>query len=122
MGCAMKIGSKRLNKIKGEMGEERAVKFLKKQKYKILERNYTTHIGEIDIIAEKRDVIVFVEVKERETLEFGRPAEAVDEKKQNKIRQVASLYLQTKRMSFADVRFDVVEILGDEINLIENAF
>lgn len=114
--------SKRLNKIKGNKGEEIASNFLKKNKYKILERNYSNKIGEIDIIAEKNGVIVFVEVKERETLTFGRPVEAVDGRKQNKIRRTAEVYLMSKRKNWVDVRFDVVEILGDEINQIENAF
>lgn len=114
--------SKKLNKIKGNIGEELATNLLKKKKYKILERNYKNKIGEIDIIAEKDGVIVFVEVKERATLAFGRPIEAVDERKQNKIRRTAELYLMSKRKNWADVRFDVVEILGDEINQIENAF
>ena len=113
---------KKLNKIKGNKGEEIASNFLKKNKYKILERNYSNKIGEIDIIAEKNGVIVFVEVKERETLAFGRPIEAVDGRKQNKIRQTAEVYLMSKRKNWVETRFDVVEILGEEVNLIENAF
>lgn len=110
------------NKIEGTGGEILAVNFLKKKKYKILETNFSNHVGEIDIIAEKDGVIVFVEVKRRQTLQFGRPIEAVDTRKQNKIRKVAEIYLMLKNKSLADVRFDVIEILGDEINHVENAF
>ena len=110
------------NKIEGTGGEILAVNFLKKKKYKILETNFSNHVGEIDIIAEKDGVIVFVEVKRRQTLQYGRPIEAVDTRKQNKIRKVAEIYLMLKNKTLADVRFDVIEILGDEINLIENAF
>ena len=110
------------NKIEGTGGEILAVNFLKKKKYKILETNFSNHVGEIDIIAEKDGVIVFVEVKRRQTLQFGRPIEAVDTRKQNKIRKVAEIYLMLNDKSLADVRFDVIEILGDEINHVENAF
>ena len=110
------------NKIEGTGGEILAVNFLKKNKYKILETNFSNHIGEIDIIAEKGDVIVFVEVKRRQTLQYGRPIEAVDIRKQNKIRKVAEIYLMLNDKNLADVRFDVIEIFGDEINHVENAF
>lgn len=110
------------NKIEGTGGEILAVNFLKSKKYKILETNFSNHIGEIDIIAEKKGVIVFVEVKRRETLQYGRPIEAVDERKQNKIRKVAEIYLMLKNKTLSDVRFDVIEILGGEINHVENAF
>lgn len=110
------------NNIKGRIGEELAVKFLKGCKYKILERNFKNKLGEIDIIAKDRDIIVFVEVKSRSSSEFGLPCEAVDIKKQNKIRFVASLYLQTKKIEDKELRFDVIEVLDGEINYIKNAF
>ena len=110
------------NKIEGTGGEILAVNFLKKKKYKILETNFSNHVGEIDIIAEKDGVIVFVEVKRRQTLQYGRPIEAVDTRKQNKIRKVAEIYLMLKNKTLADVTFDVIEILGDEINHVEHAF
>ena len=114
--------SKMRNKIEGDGGEIRAVKFLEDKKYKILQTNFKTKFGEIDIIAFKDGVIVFVEVKERSTLAFGRPIEAVDYRKQQKIRRVAEYYLMIKHKTEADCRFDVVEILGDDINHVENAF
>ncbi len=115
--------SKHFNKFHGSKGEEIAVNFLKEKKFKILERNYSNKIGEIDIIAEDKNCLVFVEVKARETLQFGRPAEAVDHRKQQKLRNVAQVYLMTKKKELYDCRFDVVEILGEEVlQHIENAF
>ena len=110
------------NKIEGAGGEMMAASFLEDKKYKILEMNYSNVVGEIDIIAEKKKVIVFVEVKRRASNKYGRPAEAVDARKQRKIRKVAEMYLAEKHKELADVRFDVVEILDDEITHIENAF
>ena len=113
---------KKFNKIVGNAGEIQAQNFLKKNKYKILATNYACALGEIDIIAQQKDVIVFVEVKTRSSNEFGRPCEAVTPYKQNKIRTVASYYLMLKGWSERNVRFDVIEVLDDEINQIENAF
>ena len=111
-----------LNKIKGDVGEAEAVNFLKKHKYKILETNYKNKIGEIDIIAQKGQTICFVEVKRRQTAEFGLPREAVDRRKQQKIAKTAQIFLLQKHLTEAEISFSVVEIMGQEINLIENAF
>ena len=113
---------KKLNKILGEKGEIITQKYLKKKHYRILETNYSTKFGEIDIIAEHGDTLVFVEVKTRTSKMFGNPCEAVTPYKQNKIRNVAKLYLMIKKQSERDCRFDVIEVLDDEINHIENAF
>ena len=118
----MENQNKKLNKVTGNAGEAMAVDFLKKKKYKILETNFSNHIGEIDIIAKHKKTIVFAEVKRRLSLDYGRPAEAVDVRKQNKIKKVAEVYLMLNNLSLADVRFDVVEIVDDKINQIENAF
>lgn len=111
-----------LNKFKGDYGEIIAKKYLKSQKFKIIESNFKNFCGEVDIIAKDGKTFVFVEVKMRESLLFGRPCEAVDKNKQNKIRQVALSYLKFKKLNDSDVRFDVLEILGDEVNYIKNAF
>lgn len=114
--------SKVKNNIKGKNGEIQAVLVLKKNGYKILETNFKNKIGEIDIIAEKDGVIVFVEVKSRSTFAFGRPVEAVDYHKQNKIKRVAEVYLMMKHKCLADVRFDVIEVADGQIEHIKNAF
>ena len=113
---------KKLNKINGTIGEIDAEKYLKDKGFVIVTTNYKNRIGEIDIIAKDKNALVFVEVKSRATLLYGRPCEAVDFRKQQKIRKVAELYLVTTKNYYADVRFDVIEILGEEINHIENAF
>ena len=110
------------NNIEGKKGEIKAVSFLKQHGYKILETNFKNKIGEIDIIAEKDGVIVFIEVKNRSTYRFGRPIEAVDFRKQNKIKKVAEIYLMIKNKYYNDVRFDVVEVSNDNLEHIENAF
>ena len=114
--------TKAKNKIKGDIGEIGAIDFLKKKKFKIIQTNYKTKFGEIDIIAQDGKVIVFIEVKRRSTLAFGRPIEAVDWRKQQKIRKVAEFYLMLKNQSYSDVRFDVMEIIDTQINYVENAF
>lgn len=114
---------KKFNKITGTWGEAQACKYLKKKKYKILAQNYSNKFGEIDIIAFKDGTTVFVEVKTKTSLEFGRPCEMVDEIKQEKIRKTATLYLITNKLIDTPVRFDVIEVLGEnDINMIENAF
>lgn len=109
-------------KILGIEGEGIAKQFLIKKGYKILETNYTTKIGEIDIVAKIKDITVFVEVKDRQTKRFGLPREAVTPYKQRKIRLVATQYLKSHKLLDSKVRFDCIEILGDEITHIENAF
>ncbi len=110
-------------KILGASGEQQAAKFLKEKGYKILETNFSNKIGEIDIIAKDKEFVVFVEVKARSTKAFGLPSEAVNFHKQQKVHQVALSYLKSKKiLEKVQCRFDVVEVLGDEIRHIENAF
>ncbi|MBE5746312.1 MAG: YraN family protein [Clostridiales bacterium] len=113
------------NHVVGILGEKLAVKYLKKNGYKILENNYKNKIGEIDIICLDKisKETVFIEVKSRETLAYGLPSEAVDFKKQKKIRDVASLYLLINKKYDDKVRFDVLEIVDKKIyNHIKYAF
>lgn len=111
------------NKFTGIKGEVFAKNFLEKNGYKVLATNYKNKIGEIDIIAQINNVLVFVEVKARESLKYGHPREAVNFYKQQKIRQVATAYLmQNKLYDKINVRFDVIDILGEKITHIENAF
>ncbi len=113
---------KQLNRIIGLQGEILAKQYLLDKRYKILEQNFKTKIGEIDIIAQDNDVIVFVEVKDRQTKRFGMPREAITPYKQNKIRTVATQFLLAKHLTNSKVRFDCIEILADTITHIENAF
>jgi putative endonuclease len=109
----------------GTRGEELAVKFLKKKGYRIKVCNYKTRIGEIDIIASDGETLVFVEVKTRESLEYGHPFEAVNARKRKKIANVALLYLK-KFEDLPPCRFDIVSIFINEgeaeCELIKDAF
>ena len=102
-------------------GERLAAKHLKKQGFQILLQNYKAKMGEIDIIAMDGDVLVFVEVKQRASSDFGAPREAVTKEKMRKIKNTAQLYIMKTKHS-GNVRFDVVEVLGKDINHIKNAF
>ena len=93
----------------GRDGEDLAVSFLKKKGYKIIERNFRTSFGEIDIIAKDGEVIVFTEVKTRTDESFGSPFEAVDRRKRQKMRDVALCFLKMKKKELP-ARFDVLSI------------
>ena len=97
----------------GAWGEERAAKYLKKQGYRILERNYSCRFGEIDLIVSDRAYLVFVEVKLRKSDAFARAAEFVDLRKQNRLRKAAALWLSAYETELQP-RFDVVEIYAPE--------
>lgn len=99
------------DKVLGKSGEDRAVSFLRQKGYFILARNFRTRLGEIDIIAKEKDTIVFVEVKTRRSLRYGRPCEAVSRHKQFKMRITAQSYLAQKRLWESPCRFDIIEIL-----------
>ena len=116
-----KLG-RQFNSEKGKINEQLACDYLQKKKYKIIEKNYQNQLGEIDIIAKYKKIIVFVEVKYRKTAFFGLPQEAVNPYKQSKIRTCASMYLKVNDLLDAPIRFDVIAILGEEITHIENAF
>lgn len=106
----------------GGEGEADARAFLEGKGAKVLDMNYRRPTGEIDIVARQGQTLVFVEVKRRSSLRYGRPAEAVDRAKRGHILRTAALYMQEKGLSDAPARFDVIEILPDEIRHIENAF
>ena len=110
-------------KVLGIQGEAIAKEYLINKGYIILETNYNNKIGEIDIIAKIDKTIVFIEVKTRQSLRYGHPREAVNYYKQQKIRNVAVGYLKFKGLyEKVNMRFDVVDILGEEITHIQNAF
>ena len=112
---------------KGKLGEDCAANFLEASGYKIVTRNFRIRSAEIDIIAQKDDVIIFVEVKARSDIRHGLPSEAVTVRKQKKIIEAAGVFLQDENFSECACRFDVIEIylrggVVEEINHIENAF
>ena len=110
----------------GKLAELKSIMYLKENKYKILDFNYSCRFGEIDIIAKKKKYIVFIEVKMRNENSIAQPREFVDDSKQRKIIATSGLYLST-HPSKLQPRFDVIEVIfsGDEIKSIkhlENAF
>jgi putative endonuclease len=117
---------KDLRRQLGDAGEDLAAAALKKQGYKILERNYFTPLGEIDLIARHRGDLVFIEVKTRKSLRFGAPQDAVTPAKQARLQRLAAYYLQRQRLGEIAVRFDVVGITFTDdrpiIEIIQNAF
>ena len=110
----------------GKSGEDLAVRYLKKQGYTIVERNYRQRIGEIDIIARDNECLVFIEVKTRRSKRYGSPFEAVDSRKQHQISRVALEYITRYQYEEMEARFDVVAVQFDggssTIELMKNAF
>lgn len=101
-----------MNKRKfGIIGEKIAQGFLVKKGYEIIETNFYTKRGEIDIIAQKDNCIIFAEVKTRTNLNYGTPAMAVNSTKKKHIKFVAKIFLSLNRLKEYDVRFDVIEVL-----------
>jgi putative endonuclease len=114
-----------LKKLLGKAGEDRAAKFLTSQGYRILERNYRTPHGEIDLIALHQGTIVFVEVKTRTSDAFGAPELAVTPQKQRRMVKSALGYIKYRELHQVPCRFDVVAIstaAEKELSLIQNAF
>lgn len=96
----------------GRLGEQQAVDYLAGRGYLILDRNWRSRIGEIDIVARDGDVLVFVEVKTRSTDRFGLPVEAVGPVKLARVRTLAGEWMHEHQGSWARVRIDVVSVLG----------
>jgi putative endonuclease len=110
----------------GKRGEELAAAYLAEAGYRIVERNYRCIFGEIDIVAEEREMLIFIEVKSRRSEAYGDPQLAVGHQKQKKISRIAMHYLEEKRLRHRPARFDVVAVkllpAGHKIELIRNAF
>jgi putative endonuclease len=110
----------------GRRGERAAEKYLKRIGYRIVARNFRAAGAEIDLVAMDGDTLVFVEVKTRRSREAGAPEEAVDERKQLRMRRAAEAFSVRYRVGEKDVRFDIVAVdaggkrLG--IKLLRNAF
>ena len=118
----------------GRLGEDAAADALVLAGYRILERSYRCRMGEIDLIVDRGELLIFVEVKTRRDASHGEPAEAVTPAKQRRIGRVAAHYLQRRRQEHRPCRFDVVEVFPDpsvpgeggpairEVRHIEDAF
>lgn len=111
----------------GDRGEMLAAGYLCDQGYQVLDKKVRASFGELDLVVQKNETIVFVEVKTRSTSRLGLPEEAVDQNKQKQITKLAEWYLQKNKMNKPRVRFDVIALLYDgvsepKIRHIENAF
>ena len=106
---------------RGAQGEQTAADYLAGVGYAVLTRNARTKSGELDIIAAEGDELVFVEVKQRAQNSIDRPAAFVNASKQRKLRAAALEWLAEKNDP-RPFRFDVVEVWGEQVNLIKNAF
>ncbi|MCD8373350.1 MAG: YraN family protein [Clostridia bacterium] len=109
------------NKKLGKKGEKLAAKYLKKQGYKILKKNFKNPFGEIDIIARQGDVVAFIEVKTRLSDIFGVPSEAVTRDKCRKYALGAKFFFAERNVA-CTIRFDIIEIFNGEVNHIISAF
>lgn len=103
----------------GDLGEAFAAGILERKGYRILARKYRCKAGEIDIIAMKEDCIFFIEVKTRQNVNFGRPAESVTWGKQQRIKKVAAYFAASQGYGRHNLSFQVMEVM---VNQIENAF
>lgn len=107
----------------GNAGEDLACTLLEKKGFEIVARNYRVRGGEIDIIARRKKLLVFVEVKKRvSSSAFGGPLAAVTVSKQNKIAQTAACYLKENPVKFDSIRFDVITVLPGGAEHLESAF
>lgn len=115
-----------LTGIRGNRAENLALKHLRKAGLKLIERNFSSRYGEIDLIMQDNDYLVFVEVRYRKNQNFGGALESVDQRKQNKLRLTAQYYLQKNKRTDYPCRFDILCVAGNlmspQIEWIENAF
>lgn len=111
----------------GSKGEKTANRYLRLHGFRIIETNFRSRYGEIDIIAREKDTVVFVEVKTRKTDDLGYPEESVNYHKRNKIIQSAKYYLHKHKITNTNIRFDIIAIrytgkFKKEIKLFRDAF
>lgn len=98
----------------GRWGESLAAAYLQKKRYTITAANYRSRFGEIDLIAENRKYLVFVEVKLRKSADFAQAMEFVDRRKQERLKQTAAIYLSQNEEITKQPRFDVIEIYAPD--------
>lgn len=107
----------------GGEAENKALVFLETQGFSLIARNFLTPLGEIDLIGQIADVLIFVEVKARKSAQFGSALEMVTKAKQIKVRKTAQVFLQQHpHYQYAECRFDVIGITADDIQWVQAAF
>lgn len=110
------------NRARGRWGEDLAAAHYRRLGYEVVDRNWRSATGELDLVLRDGDTYVFSEVKARRTADFGPASGAVTAAKQRRIRRVAVEWLRTHELHAAAMRFDVVAITGTELELIVAAF
>lgn len=103
----------RAKDVLGRAGEQAAAEYLEKIGIRVLARNWRCSVGEIDIVAAERRVLVVCEVKTRSGTRYGTPVEAVTRTKQRRLRQLAAAWLAANGVMFEEIRIDVIGILRD---------
>jgi putative endonuclease len=106
----------------GRAGEDRAADWYRAHGYAVLERNWRCAAGEIDLICARGRTLVVCEVKARRGVSHGHPLEAVTPAKQRRLRGLAIAYLHSQGGHWAELRFDVVSVLGSKLEVVEGAF
>jgi putative endonuclease len=106
----------------GDAGESAAAAFLEAAGCRIVARNQRCRRGEVDLIAEQGELLIFVEVRTRETAAFGGPEETVDFRKQQRVVLAAQDFLMRRRGPPRGARFDVIAVVGDKLTHFPNAF
>lgn len=109
----------------GVLGEKIAAEHLKKSHYEVIKSNYRCRFGEIDLIAYKNNTYIFVEVKTRRSLSFGRPVEAINKEKRMHLLRTGQYYIQNFNLNGYNFRFDAIEVMvfhakPPKVNHIEN--
>ena len=110
------------NLSRGAFGERLAATTYRRAGCEILDRNWRSPTGELDLVVRDRQIYVFCEVKTRRTNRYGSPAEAVGPSKQRRIRRLAIEWLRAHQVRGVQIRFDVVSIVGNRVQIIESAF
>jgi putative endonuclease len=106
----------------GAANEDVAETYLRRRGYRIVERNFKTKIGELDLVARDGDVLCFVEVRSRASARFGDAIETVDHFKRARVARMAQVYIAWRQPAFDRARFDVLGITGERITLIRDAW
>lgn len=106
----------------GQCGETIGRAFLEKSGYRVLHQNWTCPLGELDLVAEEGESLVFVEVKSRTSSDFGIPEEAVTRAKQHRLIRLAQAYAKRYGIKDKPFRFDVLAVTPDDVRLIKDAF
>lgn len=118
----LKIISKLLSTERGQQAEQRALNYLEALGLTLITQNFHSRRGEIDLIMEDGDTLVFIEVRYRKSAKFGSAIESVNMQKQNRIIHTAQYYIQQHPSHYSAYRFDVVGLNPNDINWVKDAF